>query len=68
MALGLGDYKSDIALVGCYNIYIYTLNPMESSHRDGPVSHKNVCTLKDDRLVCYVPLQRTLKQWSAQLC
>ena len=23
MALVLGDYKSDIALVGCYNVYIY---------------------------------------------
>ena len=22
MARGVGDYKSDIALVGCYNIYI----------------------------------------------
>ena len=25
MALVLGDYKSDIALVGCYNLYIYIL-------------------------------------------
>ena len=24
-ALVLGDYKSDIALVGCYNLYIYIL-------------------------------------------
>ena len=24
-ALGLGDYKSDIELVGCYNIYIYII-------------------------------------------
>ena len=25
-ALVLGDYKSDIALVGCYNIYIYNVH------------------------------------------
>ena len=46
--LVLGDYKSDIGLVGCYNlyiciyieyIYVYTLNPMECC--DGPVGHKN---------------------------
>ena len=30
-----------LSLVSDTNIYIYTLNPMEINHRDGPTGHKN---------------------------
>ena len=32
---------NNLSLISDTNIYIYSLNPVESNHRDAPTGHKN---------------------------